>query len=113
MKAHLNWTHSVLLALSLIALESKAGERSRLTIGESNSNLQLSWPAITAKPDGSLDRPFFEVQRSTDLRNWHPFAERMRAPVNTADQTLSVTPPGSGPLGFFRLLRAELPAVAK
>src|SRR5437879_903056 len=106
MKAYLNWTRPVLLALS-IALESKAGDRPQLTAVESNSNLQLSWPATTAQPDGSVGRPLFELQRSTDLRHWQPFGERLRAPVNAADHTLSVTPPASGPLGFFRLLQAE------
>lgn len=79
----------------------------RLILDRRSSSLELSWPGSLPKADGSVERPFFELQRSTDLRAWQPFGERLRASVTAPGQTLSVTPSDAEAAGFFRLLQIE------
>src|SRR6058998_2024737 len=74
----------------------------KLTVDRGKVGIELSWPGPLAGPNGAGVRPFFELQRSTDLRDWRPFGERLRAPVSATDQLLSAALPPSEPLGFFR-----------
>ncbi|MBL9135905.1 MAG: DUF3160 domain-containing protein [Verrucomicrobiales bacterium] len=68
----------------------------RQTVG-----LQLDWQGALAQPDGTVERPWFEVQFSTDLRTWTPVAERVRASeVEVLRQTVST----DRPHGFYRIL---------
>src|SRR5262245_58572721 len=86
----------------------------RLPLERRPSALELSWSASFAGPDGRTVRPFFELQRSRDLRQWQPFGERLRAPLAAPDQTLSVSSPVEESFGFFRLLQFEpRPIVAR
>src|SRR5437764_15244930 len=75
-----------------------AADSPKLSIQRSTDVNQLSWPGTLRKADGSISRPFFELQRSADLRQWKPFGERLRAPVTATDQILSITPPLSDSL---------------
>jgi len=50
-----------------------------------------SWLAEVQKPDGSNERPYFEVQQSRDLRYWQPIGQRMRAASAAAREPLHVT----------------------
>jgi hypothetical protein len=68
----------------------------RQTVG-----LQLDWQGAVALADGTVERPWFEVQFSTDLRTWTPVAERVRASdVGSLRQSLSA----DQPRGFYRIL---------
>lgn len=72
-----------------------------LHLNRQDVGLDLEWKGATAGPDGSLDRPWFEVQFSTDLRTWTPVAERIRAAnVESLHQSLSA----DRPQGFYRIL---------
>jgi hypothetical protein len=71
---------SAAIALTtLIALPSMSEEATRLSASRSNTDLELSWPAAIQQTDGSLIRPYFELQRSVDLQRWQPVGERLRA----------------------------------
>jgi hypothetical protein len=85
----------------------------QVTIDRGKAAFELSWPATFAGPNGESARPLFELQRSADLRQWRPFGERRRARAAGADQRLRATMPIDEPLGFFRLLQLEAPAVGK
>jgi hypothetical protein len=61
------------------AFVSSAGEPPKLSLVRSGTGAELSWPATVQKPDGSIIRPYFELQRSTDLQQWQPIGERQRA----------------------------------
>ena len=52
---------------NLIALQAGAGEGPGLSFGRSNKGLELSWPATIQKTNGSIVRPYFELQRTFDL----------------------------------------------
>ncbi|MCI0536624.1 MAG: hypothetical protein L0Z50_15500 [Verrucomicrobiales bacterium] len=84
----------------------------KLSVHHSSNGNELTWPATIRKLDGSIVRPFFELQGSTDLRSWLPLGERLRAPEARNGQVLSVTPPATEALGFFRLLQIDPPAAA-
>jgi hypothetical protein len=87
-----------LLSFVPLSLAFAAEAPPQLSTHRSAAVNELSWPATIRKPDGSIVRPFFELQRSTGLRQWKPFGERLRAPVNATDQVLSTTAPASEPL---------------
>src|SRR5580765_6167255 len=78
---------------SLIVLQAVAEEPTRLSAGHSNAGLELSWPATIEKTDGSVVRPYFELQRTVDLLRWEPIGERQRALTVTPGQSLSATQP--------------------
>src|SRR5437667_4697614 len=101
------------LSIQSLATIAFAQTAAKLSLERDNAALQLSWRGSFSHPDGASVRPFFELQRSIDLRDWRPFGERLRAPVTAPDSLLSVTPPASEPVGFFRLLLIEPRAVAK
>jgi hypothetical protein len=101
---------TILLAVLLTEAPWRCGlaqPAPRLDLDRRSSGLEISWPGSLTKPDGSVERPFFELQRSTDLRAWQPFGERLRASITAPGQTLSVTPSDAEAAGFFRLLQIE------
>src|SRR5260370_31539551 len=48
----------------------------KLSVSRTNAALKLSWPGTRIAADGSAVRPYFELQRSPDLRLWQPIGER-------------------------------------
>ena len=104
------FTLSVLLVL-LITFAARADEPPPLSLRLDGLGLELSWPATQAQSDGSVLRPYFELQRSADLTHWEPFGERLRVATIAPGTELSVTAPFDDPAGFFRLLTVE-PAAA-
>src|SRR5262245_15809120 len=74
--------------------------------------LELSWPAVTQRADGSTDRPYFEVQHSADLRRWQPVGQRMRA-ASPSDQALAFLVLSNDSFGFYRLLSFAPSPIAK
>ena len=63
--------------------------------------------------DGSVARPYFELQRSFDLWRWQPIGERERAATQTPGQNLHATLALDQPQGFFRLLSIPAGGIAK
>src|SRR5438270_358721 len=53
----------------------------RLSVARTGAGVELSWPGVRQKADGSTERPYFELQRSGDLRRWEPVGQRLRAPT--------------------------------
>src|SRR5262245_63971335 len=86
----------VVIAL-VTAAELQAQEPLRLSVERSNGNLELSWPATIQKTNGSVVRPYFELQRTFDLQRWEPIGERQRALTATPGQSLSATQPLNDP----------------
>jgi len=58
--------------------------------------LELSWPTTTQKTNGSVTRPYFELQRTFDFQRWEPIGQRQRALTTTPGQLLSATLPYFG-----------------
>ena len=108
MKLHL----FIILAVSLAAVKNLAAQPPMLTIQRTGDTFDLTWPATQSMPDGSVQRPYFELQRSDDLTQWKPLGERQRALNSTPGQSLSATDVGSLSSGFFRLLTLEPAAPA-
>jgi hypothetical protein len=98
---------------SLIALRVVAQEATRLSATRSNAGLELSWPATIQKTDGSVVRPYFELQRTFDFQRWEPIGERQRALTATLDLSLSATQPIDDSRAFYRLLSIEPGGVAE
>ena len=83
---------SATIALAiLLPLQARSQEARRLSAGHSDAGLELSWPATTQKADGSVARPYFELQRTFDLQRWEPIGERQRALTATLGQSLGAT----------------------
>ena len=100
---------SITALLLWSSLAAAAGDRPVLSMQRSPAGLELSWPAGVQKSDGSTERPYFEVQRSRDLRYWQPIGQRMRATSTAAREPLHVTLLPDEPATFYRLL-SILPA---
>src|SRR5881397_396073 len=98
---------------NLVALHAFAGEPTPLSVKRSNAGLLLSWPATLPKADGSVVRPYFELQRTFDLQRWQPIGERRRAAASAPGQTLTMTLALDVPSAFYRLLSVEPSTVAK
>jgi hypothetical protein len=92
---------------SLIALKAVAQDATRLSATRSNAGLELSWPATIQKTNGSVVRPYFELQRTFDFQRWEPIGERQRALTATLDQALIATQPLDNSRAFYRLLSIE------
>src|SRR6266545_171269 len=98
---------------NLIALKAMAEEPTRLSAKRSNDGLELSWPATSEEADGSVVRPYFELQRTFDLQRWQPIGERQRALTATFGQSLGATLPLDDSHAFYRLLSIEPNPIAK
>ncbi len=92
---------------NLIALQAMSQEPPRLSASRSNAGLELSWPATTLRADGSVVRPYFELQRMFDFQRWVPIDERQRAATATPSESLSVKQPFEESKVFYRLLSIE------
>jgi hypothetical protein len=86
------------------AFFSSAEEPAKLTLVRSDTGVELSWPATLQGQDGSIIRPYFELQRSTDLLHWQPIGERLRAAAPPLGQSLSAPLDLGEPRAFYRLL---------
>lgn len=108
---HLPWV----LPLAALGLTVEAAEYNspKIALSRSPNAVELSWPATSAQADGSLVRPYFEVQYSADLRHWQPWGERLRASLTDPQATLTLTLPVEGTGGFYRLLAVSPSGVAK
>lgn len=82
---------ALLSATAINSLGQSGTGDGNLTIRRSGPGLELSWPATFERPDGSIVRPYFELQGSADLQLWRPMGERQRAAAATAAQLLGVT----------------------
>lgn len=72
------------------------------------SGLELRWQGAHAGPEGEVVRPYFELQRSTDLNHWEPIGLRTRLDVSASAGTdLSAFVPAGESHAFFRLLAVE------
>src|SRR5204862_4416829 len=103
-------------AIALIILlspQARSQEPTRLSASHSNAGLELSWPATARKADGSVVRPYFELQRTLDFRRWRPIGERQRAATAMLGQSLSATQSLDDSNAFYRLLSIEPNQVAK
>src|SRR5262245_2351767 len=69
----------VLAALLTLSLRAGAGEQQTLSLHRSRTALELSWHGVTLSADGSVQRPYFELQRSVDLQHWQPIGQRLQA----------------------------------
>src|SRR5258708_7001553 len=99
---------TVTAALAFGAFAATAAEEPlRLSPSRAAAGLNLTWPATVQKADGSMVRPYFELQRSTDLQHWQPIGERQRAVAATPGQLLGATLGADGLRAFYRLLSIE------
>src|SRR5689334_2558717 len=85
----------------------------KLSVSRTNAALNLSWPGTLKATDGSIVRPYFELQRSGDLQHWQPIGERQHAAATEPAPSLGTTLTLDSPDTFYRLLSVEPPAVAK
>ena len=105
---------SPIIALAgLVAFPVRSQGPTRLSASHSRAGLELSWPATAQKADGSLVRPYFELQRTFDLQRWQPIGERRRAAASAPGQTLNMTLALDVPSAYYRLLSVEPSTVAK
>ena len=93
--------------MNLVALDVLAGEPTSLSAKRSNAGRELSWPATIQKTNGSVVRPYFELQRTFDFQRWEPLGERQRALTATLGQSLSATKSVNDSRAFYRLLSIE------
>ena len=104
------WVLGLLLCFSL---GSSASDSLTLDIRRSNDGLDLSWPAVRPNANGTLDRPYFELQRSADLQHWQPIGQRMRANSSAPGAILNLALTPNQPIDFYRVLAISPPAVSK
>src|SRR5437773_7541403 len=110
-------TTQLIISLSALAcgamFVSAAEEPAQLSLRRSSTGLELSWPATTQKTDGSVVRPYFELQRTFDLQRWEPIGQRQRSLATTPGLSLNATQPLDDSKAFYRLLSIEPNQVAK
>ena len=106
-------TLACLILALLVSFPARAVEPTPLSLNRTGPDLKLSWPATQPQPTGSVRRPYFELQRSSDLTRWQPFGERQRATLAAPGDLLSVIDHNSAAAGFFRLLTLEPNTVAR
>jgi hypothetical protein len=87
-----------------LAQEPPRPDRVRLAVQPRGSNVELSWPGSVQAADGQMAQPFYELQRSTDLKLWEPLGERLHAISAGAEEPLQVTLPADQSRAFFRLM---------
>src|SRR4051794_37889413 len=92
---------------------SAAGELPKLDVSRTDAALKLSWPGTLKAADGSIVRPYFELQRSGDLQYWQPIGERQRAATPALDQSLGAALALDTSRAFYRLLSIQPSNVAK
>src|SRR5258708_6174258 len=85
----------------------------KLSVSRTNAALKLSWPGTLKAADGSIVRPYFELQRSGDLQHWQPIGERQRAAMPALDQSLGAALALDTSRAFYRLLSIQPSNVAK
>lgn len=104
----------LLLEFQVLALKTIGAEsvRPQLEFKRTPAGQELQWPG-TIRTNGSIIRPYFEVQTSPDLRQWTPLGQRLRASSTTPDASLNLVPDIESPAAFFRLLQVPPPAVSK
>ena len=75
---------------------------------QSGPGIELSWKGSRERSDGSMIRPYFELQRSEDLRHWTPFGERLQMAEGTPSpgELTAVVVPATD-RAFYRLLAVE------
>jgi len=83
-----------------------------LSVERLPGSLQLSWPSTTEQANGSILRPWFELQRSIDLQSWKPMGERFRATAGAAGELYRVNVDIHEPRAFYRLLSVTPPGSA-
>src|SRR5438093_4183487 len=108
-----NFAFAGIVLANLAALPAFAGEPAPLSAKLSNTVLELSWPATTQQTDGSVVRPYFELQRTFDLQRWEPIGQRQRSLATTPGLSLNATQPLDDSKAFYRLLSIEPNQVAK
>jgi hypothetical protein len=84
----------------------------KLTLSRDGPNLQIHWPSQSVGNGGTAVFPWFEVQRSTDLKQWQPLGERQRGSAALPDLSLSLALGTDQPRAFYRLLVVPQPAAA-
>jgi hypothetical protein len=105
-------TFLTVAASVFVSVISTPGEAPKVNLSRKGSGLEFSWPGAMRGEDGSVVRPFFELQRSADLQRWNPVGERMRNADATAADLLSVTVGADEGYSFYRL-RAFEPRISK
>src|SRR5436190_1132112 len=104
MKANVTRLSAKIALIILLPLQIRSQEPPRLSLDRSATGPSLTWPATVQKPDGSIERPYFELQRSIDLHHWQPINQRQRAVAATPGQSLGARLEPDGSLAFYRLL---------
>lgn len=101
------------MSFGLMAALTGSAQLPPVAVKRSGPALGLSWPATQPQPDGTVRRPYFELQRSGDLTHWEPLGERQRAATEAPGVSLSTSADADAPAGFFRLLTLESSPVAR
>ncbi len=103
-----------LLLLTILVASSIDGfaQSPPLTFRPTGARIKLDWQATLQQADGSVRRPYFELQYSTNLTVWQPFSERQRATASALGESLSAVAIVDTPAGFFRLLTLEASGAA-
>ena len=94
-----------ILSLSGIVLfQGKVtAEDLKLKVQARGSQLELRWPAVLPDAAGTIRRPLYEVQWSSDLIHWAPLNRAFRGSRNATETDLSVILDLSSLPDFFRL----------
>jgi hypothetical protein len=108
---HLLW--AMLLAAVVSRVQAEESKPPTLSLSRSAKGLELAWPATSTDAQGAPVRPFFELQRSHDLRLWQPLGERLRSSAFAPEATLKMTLPLDSACGFYRLLTMPPSQVSK
>jgi hypothetical protein len=82
---------------------ARAQSPSGLTLRVNHNAVELQWPAHLDSPQGPF-LPIFEVQQSTDLKQWRPVGQRMDARRLAAGESCRMSLAAAGQNAFYRFM---------
>ena len=102
---HFLWFAAAVVAGS--SMDLRAGNSPAVLLEKDLGTVRLSWPATQVDASGAVLRPYYQLLRSEDLRNWQPVGERLRASAAAPEARLAVTLPSADGKAFYRLLQTQ------
>ena len=103
MKATINFSISIFIALSVAAGLAIAGQPLVLQLMPAGNQVQLSWPSAIFDDTESMVFPEYEIQYSTNLTSWKPVTGKLRGVSGRSGPVFNLSLDYSPIPAFYRI----------